>query len=166
MIERWQDLSEWEQREVLAPAALHLGITPEEAVALVSAEFAKAMREALESASDADIPAELATLALITEAITGQHITAIKRGQAERSLTEFPPDFDRLAYHMRRFTGSLLPSDPAWVREAYTAYYFIVDGNPIMIERYLKDLGYREAFAGSPTACRVSDVTAMGPTEG
>lgn len=158
MIEQWQRLTEWERQEAIRPAAEALNLSPAEAVALVSRTLTETHREALERASDPDIPTELSTLALITEAVTGQPITAIKRGPATRNITAYPPGFDRLSYHARRLSGELRSDDPIPQYQDYTAWYFITTGNPITIEGYLKSCGYPEAFADRPTACRVREV--------
>jgi hypothetical protein len=158
MIEHWDDLSDYRRQEAIAPAAAALGISPENAARLVTAALAKARHTALESASDADIPEQMRVLALITEAVTGQPVTAIKRGMATRDITAYPPGCDRLGYHARRLSGQLPSTDPPPQRQEYIAYYFVTPGNPITIEHYLKSCGYPEAFADRPTACRVCDI--------
>lgn len=161
MIEQWDDLSDYRRQEAIAPAAEALGIRPEDAVRLVSDALVKARHTALESASDADIPEQMRVLALITEAVTSQHITAIKRGPAERDVTPYPQGWeaaDRIDYHLRRLSRRLLPGDPERRTQSFTAYYFIVNGNPIIIEGYLKQSGYPGALADSPVRCRVCEV--------
>jgi len=164
MIERWEDLGEWERRETVAPAAAYFGISRDEAVQLVSRAITRARHTALESASDIDIPEDMRLLAIVTEAVTGQHITAIKRSPAERDVTSYPAHWeaaDRVVYHIRRLQGLSIQSDPARRTQRFTAYYFIVNGNPIIVERYLRQAGFHEASAGSPTACLVCDTEAV-----
>jgi hypothetical protein len=124
---------------------------------------ADANNTALESLSDDGAPPELHELSLRCQAETGQRITALKRSTKRTWEPARPTAGPASEWQMRRVTGSLRPTDPEPVEVVRQGWSYVVAGNPVIVEGWLKRHGYPHASAGSPTMCFVAESRPFAP---
>jgi hypothetical protein len=125
-----------------------------------------------EMQSDPSAPPRLVMLARrVRDSVDGSRVTAIRRITNTRYLPAFrPPDawedkgqVTYAAWSTRRVLGELLPTDPRPITETRVMWAFIVHGNPIEVEGWLRDEeGYRDAFVVGPNCCLVMEAEREG----
>jgi hypothetical protein len=89
--------------------------------------------------------------ALVTHAMdeTGEIITGITHASYEQIEPEYPVD-NTTDWNIRRLSKQLLSDDPKPMKRLYEGYGFAVDGNPVIIETWLKEHGFDHARAINP----------------
>ena len=117
----------------------------------------KAKAKSLVTQSDPNAPPELVSLALICEAETGQEITAIVPGKYEmfqpaKELRGMP----LLEWHQRRIAGKLRGDDSPVSHVKVSGWAFVVKGNPIEVQEWAEDNGFKDAFAFNPWRCFIA----------
>ena len=140
----------WDVLEKIGEA---LGKSPSEVEELLERGLTQARKDALKAESDSDVPTALTVLAHMAEIETGQMITAIKKGSyLIWTPDEAPPD-GNLAYAIRRTNRQLHPDDPNVLEIKVSGWVFKVNGNPVLVEDWLKEHGFHLASALNPSTC-------------
>lgn len=112
---------------------------------------------ALTAATDRHAPEEL--LALVGQKGYGWEITAITAGESTRWVPDGHIARDaKLQWSMYMLRGKTVT--PPAIKRTEHGVYARVMGNAVIVEGWLRERGYHQAFAGSPHAVWVGDLCA------
>lgn len=132
-------------------------------------EIAKAASNAAHEALEAEgeynreIPDDIALAAMLLELATKMRVTAIKKVERTHYVPSEKPAEGMAIWQMKRATGQLTRHDPKVIKEHHKVWGFYLyrkwpAANPVEAEGWLRDYGFTEAFATSPSFVEVARI--------